>query len=139
MFVISYKHGFSCHSVIKFLIFIIVPFIHNSCHRFWWLHVKMIILMVLCQKGGCNKIKFFKRAVQSLLNGLQCVIITSLWSYLKLQNSTEHEMHTVFDGTIHFPKFSFIWISRFIRPFGIGIYALWCSTTYESVHPVTMV
>ncbi len=40
-------------------------------------------------------------------------------------------MHAVFDGTIHFPKFSLILILRFIRPFRTGIYTLLSSTTYE--------
>ncbi len=58
-------------------------------------------------------------------------IITSLWSYLKLQNATQHEMHAVSIGTIHFPKFSFIPILRFIRPFGICVYTLLSSTHFS--------
>ncbi len=80
--------------------------------------------MVLCQKGECAKTRFFRRAVQSFLNVLQCVIITSLWSYLKWQNATRHEIRAVFDGTIHFPKFSFILILWLILPFEIRVYTL---------------
>ncbi len=80
---------------------------------------------------GYAKMRFFRRAVQSFLIVLQYVIITSLRSYLKLQNATQHEMHAIFDGTIHFPKFSFILILWFIHLFGIGVHALLSFTTYE--------
>ncbi len=91
------------------------------------------ISMVSCQKGKRAKTRFFRRAVQSFLIVLQCVIITCLRSYLKLQNAIQHEMHAIFDVTIHFPKFSFILILHFIRPFGIGVYALLLSTTVHSL------
>ncbi len=87
--------------------------------------------MVSCQKDECGKMRILRRAVQSFLTALQSVIITSLWSYLKLQNATQHEKHAVFDDTIHFPKFSLILLLQFIRPLGIGIYALLSSTTYK--------
>ncbi len=89
------------------------------------------ISIISCQKDVCAKIRFFRRAVQSFLTALQCVIITSLWSYLKLQSAAQHEKHAVFDGTIHFPKFSFILVLQFIRPLGICVPSFLSITTYE--------
>ncbi len=74
-------------------------------------------------KGRMHQSEIFQERIQSFLHVLQCVIITSIWNYLKLQNATRHEKHSVFDSTIHFPKFSFILILRFICLFGIIVYA----------------
>ncbi len=69
--------------------------------------------MVLCQKGECAKMRFLKRVVQSFLTALhclQCVIITSLWSYLKLQNAIQHEKHVLFSMvTFIFQNFHSYW------------------------------
>ncbi len=104
---------------------------YNATHSWTISSSCMRISMISCQEGVCAKMRFFLRAVQSFLTSLHCVIITSLWSYLKLQSATQHEKHAVFDVTIHFPKFSFILILQFIQPFGIGVYTCLSITTYE--------
>ncbi len=49
----------------------------------------------------------------------------------EIKNAAQHEKHAVFDATIHFPRFSLILTLQFIHTFGIGVYTLLSSTTYE--------
>ncbi len=75
--------------------------------------------------------EIFQESVSKFFEYFAVFIITSLRSYLKLQNATQHEMNAFFDSTIYSPKFSFILILWFIRPFGIGVFALLSSTIHE--------
>ncbi len=79
------------------------------------------ISMVSWRKGECAKMRFFRRAGQRFFTVLHCVIITSLWSYLKFQNATQHEKHAS----------CFLWYHSFYKifiHFDITVHKSFCHT-----------
>ncbi len=80
-------------------------------------------------EGRMRQNEIFQESGSKFLNVLQCVIITSLWIYRKLQNATKHEMHAVFNGIIRFTNFHSYWY--------YGSYAL-LELAFTPFHPLPL-